>query len=170
LELLQDTIAGSGIRQQIDAFKEGFNELFAIDDLKLLTCPELVALFGKSKEDWSYSTLADAIKADHGFTMESQAIKYLLQVLSEFSPEERRQFLQFTTGSPRLPIGGWKVLRPVFTVVRKVPEAPMVSDDYLPSVMTCANYLKMPEYSSKEAMHEKLVKSMTEGQNSFLLS
>lgn len=102
--------------------------------------------------------------------MESEPVQHLLHILSDFNDTERRQFLQFTTGSPRLPIGGWKSLRPVFTVVRKIPEAPFTPDDYLPSVMTCANYLKMPAYTSKEIMYEKLITSMNEGQNSFLLS
>lgn len=170
IELLQDTIAGSGISQQIDAFREGFNCLFAIDDLKLLTYSELVSLFGKADEDWSYATLADAIRADHGFAMDSEPVKYLLEILSSMDPTEKRQFIQFTTGSPRLPIGGWKALRPVFTVVRKMPEEPLSADDYLPSVMTCANYFKMPAYSSKEVTRTRLLTAMKEGQNSFLLS
>lgn len=190
IELLEDMIAGSGIAKQMDAFRSGFNALFAIDDLKLLTYQELVSLFGVANEDWSYASeceytlsaipsithsinftaLADAIKADHGFTMESASIKNLLSILSEMSEEERREFLQFTTGSPRLPIGGWKAMRPVFTVVCKTSEPPLQPDDYLPSVMTCANYLKMPDYSSKEVMLQRLLTSMKEGKNSFLLS
>ncbi|KAG1213610.1 Ubiquitin fusion degradation protein 4 [Rhizopus azygosporus] len=170
VELVLDAVAGSGVAAQIEAFKEGFNGLFSIEDLKLLTHSELVALFGTSEDDWSLATLTDTIKADHGFTMESKSVQYLLEILSEMDAVQRREFLQFTTGSPRLPIGGWKALRPVFTVVRKVPESNLSPDDYLPSVMTCANYLKMPEYSSKEIMRQKLEKSMKEGQNSFLLS
>lgn len=170
IELLQDSIAGSGISQQIAAFREGFNCLFAIDDLKLLTHSELVSLFGKAEEDWSYATLADTIRADHGFTMESDPVRHLLEILSDMNPIEKREFLQFTTGSPRLPIGGWKALRPVFTVVRKIPEEPLTADDYLPSVMTCANYFKMPSYTSKQIMLTRLLTSMKEGQNSFLLS
>ncbi|KAI7870841.1 hypothetical protein BDF14DRAFT_1770296 [Spinellus fusiger] len=170
IELLKDALVGSGISQQLVAFRKGFNGLFAIDDLKVLTYQELVALFGKASEDWSYSTLADTIKVDHGFTMESPIFRYLLEYLSELDENQRREFLQFTTGSPRLPIGGWKAIRPVFTVVRKVPEHPLKADDYLPSVMTCANYLKMPEYSTKKVMQQRIVQSITEGKNSFLLS
>lgn len=136
-----------------------------------------------------FLALADAIKADHGFTMESTSFKNLLTILSEMNEDERREFLQFTTGSPRLPIGGkmihflstltrklmhaivgWKAMRPVFTVVCKTAESPLSPDDYLPSVMTCANYLKMPDYSSKEKMRTRLLTSMREGKNSFLLS
>jgi len=52
----------------------------------------------------------DSIKADHGYNMDSRSVKNLLQFMSELTPAERRDFLQFTTGSPKLPIGG--VFRP----------------------------------------------------------
>ncbi|CAO3632336.1 unnamed protein product [Cunninghamella echinulata] len=55
IQLLADAIAGSGVKEQIKAFREGFNGLFAIDDLKVLTYQELVSLFGSSTEDWSFS-------------------------------------------------------------------------------------------------------------------
>jgi E3 ubiquitin-protein ligase TRIP12 len=48
----------------------------------------------------------DSIKADHGFNMDSKSVRNLLQVMSEFDQQERRDFLQFVTGSPKLPIGG----------------------------------------------------------------
>lgn len=54
--------------------------------------------------------------------------------------------------------------------MRKPHEAPLAADDYLPSVMTCVNYLKLPEYSSKAVMREKLAVSMKEGVGSFHLS
>lgn len=51
----------------------------------------------------------DSVKADHGFNMDSSSVKNLLQVMSELTLAERRDFLQFTTGSPKLPIGGTTV-------------------------------------------------------------
>jgi E3 ubiquitin-protein ligase TRIP12 len=48
----------------------------------------------------------DSVKADHGYNMDSKTVKNLLQAMSEFTPTQRRDFLQFTTGSPKLPIGG----------------------------------------------------------------
>ena len=65
---------------------------------------------------------------------------------------------------------GFRGLNPPLTVVRKPHEAPLKADDYLPSVMTCVNYLKLPEYSSKEVMLEKLQVAMKEGVGSFHLS
>lgn len=58
----------------------------------------------------------------------------------------------------------------MFTVVCKPSEAPYTSDDYLPSVMTCVNYLKLPDYSSLEAMRKKLSIAVKEGQGAFHLS
>ena len=43
-------------------------------------------------------------------------------------------------------------------------------DGDLPSVMTCANYLKLPPYSSKEVLRERLLFAIREGQGSFDLS
>lgn len=65
---------------------------------------------------------------------------------------------------------GFKSLTPLFTVVRKPSEPPLTSDDFLPSVMTCVNYLKMPDYSSIEVLREKLALAMKEGQGAFHLS
>lgn len=50
--------------------------------------------------------LMDSIKADHGYNMDSKSVKNLLQTMSELTNGQRRDFLQFTTGSPKLPIGG----------------------------------------------------------------
>ncbi|CAM0137538.1 unnamed protein product [Umbelopsis sp. WA50703] len=170
LELVIDAVTGSSIARQVEAFRNGFDGVFPVNDLRLFLPEELVSLFGKTEEDWTFETLSDAIKADHGYNMESKAIKYLLEIMTEFNEEERREFLQFITGSPKLPIGGWKNLSPMFTIVRKPHEPPLISDDYLPSVMTCVNYLKLPDYSTKDAMRKRLLTSVTEGKGSFLLS
>jgi E3 ubiquitin-protein ligase TRIP12 len=65
---------------------------------------------------------------------------------------------------------GFKNLTPMFTVVCKPSEPPYTSDDYLPSVMTCVNYLKMPDYSTVDILKEKLGTAMNEGQGAFHLS
>jgi E3 ubiquitin-protein ligase TRIP12 len=65
---------------------------------------------------------------------------------------------------------GFKALTPMFTVVCKASEPPFTSDDYLPSVMTCVNYLKMPDYTSVNVLREKLFVAIKEGQGAFHLS
>ncbi|KAI0773262.1 hypothetical protein BD413DRAFT_656909 [Trametes elegans] len=165
-----EAIIGTGAQAQAQAFREGFSKVFPISDLQAFTSDELAMLFGNADEDWSIETLSESLKADHGFNVESRAIRDLIEIMSEYDASSRRSYLQFITGSPKLPIGGFKGLSPPLTVVRKPHEAPLTADDYLPSVMTCVNYLKLPEYSSKAVMMEKLSVAMREGVGSFHLS
>jgi len=65
--------------------------LVLLCEVRLLTC---------------LTALMDSMKADHGFNMDSKTVRNLLQVMSEYDASERRKFLQFVTGSPKLPIGG----------------------------------------------------------------
>lgn len=69
----------------------------------------------------SLSALQDNTKADHGFSSGSQAVQFLYSVMSEFTETERRQFLQFVTGSPRLPISGFKGLTPKYVTYNTHP-------------------------------------------------
>lgn len=160
----------SGIVNQAKAFMDGFSKVFPISSLSIFSPEELVGLFGCAEEDWSIETLPSAINANHGYTKESESINRLINILVSFNDAEKRAFLQFSTGAPKLPIGGFKALRPAFTVVRKHPDSGMKDDDYLPSVMTCANYLKLPNYSSERVMKERLLQAINEGAGAFLLS
>ena len=65
---------------------------------------------------------------------------------------------------------GLRSLNPPLTIVRRQPVPPLTPDDYLPSVMTCVNYLKLPEYSSKEIMAKRIRTAVREGKDSFHLS
>ncbi|KAI1178387.1 HECT-domain-containing protein [Nemania sp. FL0916] len=170
LEKVIDMTLGRGVKRQVDAFRTGFSQVFPYSALSAFTPDELVTLFGRAEEDWSLETLTDSIKADHGFNMDSRSVKNLLRTMSELSPTHRRDFLQFTTGSPKLPIGGFKSLTPMFTVVCKPSEPPYTSDDYLPSVMTCVNYLKLPDYTSIKTLQRQLFTAIKEGQGAFHLS
>ncbi|GFF71049.1 hypothetical protein CNMCM6936_009470 [Aspergillus lentulus] len=165
-----DMTLGSGVQRQVEAFRTGFSQVFPYSALRTFTPNELVMLFGRAEEDWTIETLMDSIKADHGFNMDSKSVRNLLQTMSELDTQQRRDFLQFVTGSPKLPIGGFKSLTPIFTVVCRPSEPPYTPDDYLPSVMTCVNYLKLPDYSSLEVLRERLSVAIREGQGAFHLS
>jgi E3 ubiquitin-protein ligase TRIP12 len=131
LEKVIDMTLGSGVRRQVDAFRTGFSHVFPYSALSAFTPDELCTLFGRIEEDWRLEStsndspylpmclmpltifflllllaLMDSVKADHGYNMDSKSVKNLLQTMSELSSTQRRDFLQFTTGSPKLPIGG----------------------------------------------------------------
>ena len=102
------------------------------------------------------------------------------------SSDERKAFLQFTTGCSTLPPGGLANLHPRLTIVRKVslavqtvsfkgwlvvrrcvltdcrPSQVDATDSSYPSVNTCVHYLKLPEYSSEDIMRERLLAATME--------
>jgi E3 ubiquitin-protein ligase TRIP12 len=53
VEKVIDMTLGSGVQQQIDAFKAGFSQVFPSSALQAFTPDELVMLFGRNEEDWS---------------------------------------------------------------------------------------------------------------------
>jgi E3 ubiquitin-protein ligase TRIP12 len=144
-----------------------------------------------STEKWDTKVLIESTRCDHGYNIHSRAVKWLFELMSEFNSDEQRAFLQFVTGSPRLPVGGpyltvdqqryalhivslgFRMLHPPLTIVRKTAESNhdhCDPDSFLPSVMTCVNYVKLPDYSSKEIMKDKLSTAIRDGQYAFLLS
>jgi len=63
-------------------------------------------LCGAQHNRWDAQELVECCRPDHGYTHDSRAIKFLFEVLSYYDDNEQRMFLQFVTGSPRLPVGG----------------------------------------------------------------
>lgn len=118
-----DAIIGKGAQLQAKAFRDGFSKVFPVSDLQSFSADELIMLFGNADEDWSVESktfhlsqpsisnvyakaLSESLKADHGFNVESRAIRDLIDVMAGYDAPTRRDYLQFITGSPKLPIGG----------------------------------------------------------------
>jgi len=163
-------------------------QVFQLSALQIFSENELEYLLCGRRESWLPESLPDLLKFDHGYTAMSPPIRNMLDIMSEFTPDEQRAFLRFVTGAPHLPPGGLAALTPKLTIVRKHPTGgagttlgttlpgaaigmgTTLADRDLPSVMTCANYLKLPPYSCKEVMKERLLYAIHEGQGSFDLS
>ncbi|KAG8229177.1 hypothetical protein J437_LFUL009894 [Ladona fulva] len=195
IKLVSHWFLVEGVSRQMEALREGFEAVFPLAQLQMFYPEELEAVFCgsssllpsplagsggslsgnlSSTNGWDTKTLMECCRPDHGYTPDSRAIRFLFEILSQYDRDEQRLFVQFVTGSPRLPVGvfevGFKSLSPPLTVVRKTLETNMNPDDFLPSVMTCVNYLKLPDYSSIEVMRCKLSLAAREGQHSFHLS
>lgn len=97
----------------------------------------------------SEAELRDCVVAAHGYTVDSEEVQQLIDVLcNEFSPAEQRLFLVYLTGCARLPIGGLPAVQPKITVVRKGEDYSASRD--LPSCNTCFHFLKLPSYPTRE--------------------
>ncbi|XP_045199519.2 E3 ubiquitin-protein ligase TRIP12-like isoform X2 [Mercenaria mercenaria] len=171
LQLVTHWSLVEGVSRQFESLREGFESVFPLSSLQSFYPEELELLFcGHNEELWDAKVLMECCRPDHGYNHDSRAVKFLYEILSSYTPDEQRMFLQFVTGSPKLPVGGFRSLSPPLTIVRKSFESSENPDNFLPSVMTCVNYLKLPDYSTVEIMRDKLHLAASEGQLSFHLS
>lgn len=144
-----------------------------------------------SEAAWSPRIVEQYIVCQHGYTTHSSQawlrrcplcvipachrvcvcvqVQNLLIVMSELSPADKRRFLQFITGSPRLPIGGFAALSPRLTIVKATTAAGSHQDDKLPTCSTCQVYLKLPPYTSIDVLRDKLLLAIREGQEHFAM-
>lgn len=165
------------VKLQVNAFRKGLNNVFKMEALKCFLFEELEGLISgedshshKGLLKWNKKTLMENVIPDHGYNIASQTFLYFIDYMEGLDKEELRNFLMFITGSPRLPLGGLKSLRPHLTVVKRTCDEGEDPDNFLPSVMTCQNYVKLPEYSSLEVLRTKMNYAVKEGVNSFNLS
>ncbi|KAG9400417.1 Ubiquitin-protein ligase [Aphanomyces cochlioides] len=163
------------VHDQVDAFRRGFAAIVPLNILTMLSAADWSLLLADSTRHlWPGGAveIKTYMVCDHGYTQDSQAISWLVDILVELTPEEQRLFVQFVTGSHRLPLGGLAKLDPPLTVVRKLTtqDESQTNDAVLPSASTCTNYLKLPDYSSKDVMRARLLYVIHEGQLSFHLS
>ncbi|OWZ19598.1 HECT E3 ubiquitin ligase [Phytophthora megakarya] len=98
----------TGIRQQIDAFLKGFHQLVP---------PELIAIFNENELELLISGMPeidiDDLKANTeyaNFKPTDAVIRWFWNVLYAFTHEERALFLQFVTGTSKVPLEGFKAL------------------------------------------------------------
>ncbi|CAE7022008.1 UPL2 [Symbiodinium natans] len=108
IQLMSEHKMTNSVRQQIDAFLKGLHEIVP---------PELLSLFDDKELELLISGLPDIdiddLKANteyHNYTAQSDQIQWFWKVLSEFSQEQRAWFLQFATGTSRVPVEGFKGL------------------------------------------------------------
>eukprot|EP01156_Anaeramoeba_ignava_P003146 Anaeramoba_ignava/a220_84.p1 GENE.a220_84~~a220_84.p1 ORF type:complete len:676 (-),score=223.52 a220_84:50-2050(-) len=170
VRLVVDMKLGKGIEEQIKWFQKGFNEILQLKSLQIFSFEEFDILINGCVEKWEPKMLMENIICEHGYTKSSEVVLYLLEFMSEMNALEQRQFLRFVTGSSSLPVGGIAKLVPHLTIVKQSTKPFENPDDYLPTVMTCANYLKIPVYSSKSVLKQKFTIAFSEGQSSFHLS
>ena len=97
------------IKTQIDAFLQGFHDLVPKDLIKIFDYKELELMISglptidieDLKENVMYKN----------YNQHSAVIQWLWEVLEEFNNSERAEFIQFVTGSSKVPVEGFKGLR-----------------------------------------------------------
>ncbi|KAH8670808.1 E3 ubiquitin-protein ligase hula [Xylariales sp. PMI_506] len=147
------------IAEQFQAFKEGFQELIPQDLINVFDERELELLIGGIAEidvdDWKKHT-------DYrGYTESDEVIQFFWQTVRSWDGEQKSRLLQFTTGTSRIPVNGFKDLQgsdgPRRFTIEKAGEV-----GNLPKAHTCFNRLDLPPYKSLEALQNKLTIAVEE--------
>lgn len=98
----------TGIRQQIDHFLKGFHQLVS---------PNLISIFNENELELLISGMPDIdiddLRANTDYANykpTDSVIRWFWSVLYSFTHEERALFLQFVTGTSKVPLEGFKAL------------------------------------------------------------
>lgn len=139
------------IARQSQAFFSGLSEMVDPRWLRMLDPWELRVLISGTDsavdmEDLRAHTLYS------GFDPHDDTIAYLWDTVGHFSPEDKRAFIKFVTSCPAAPLLGFGQLNPRFAVSRNGDDT-----SRLPTASTCVNLLKLPRYTSREQLREKLL-------------
>lgn len=193
--LVRERHLDTSLRKALLAFRSGLFYTCHPTHLSMFSADELDVVFsGPLGKIWASSEeFSHSVVASHGYRMSSRVVRDLLDVVGGWSMEQQRLFLRFVTGCSTIGVLG---LQPPLTVVRRdvgaenaeeagveeessplTPPVPQSSDWHqfevdgmLPSVSTCFHYLKLPNYSCREVLAERLLKAIEDGQGSFDLS
>ena len=141
------------IEKAFNAFYEGFTSLcngkyfnmFAADELDILVSGE---------EIYEWEKLQYNAKYIDGYTSSSKAIVWFWELFNSFSEEMKLNFLRFTTGTDRAPIGGLANISIKFQRNDNTTS--------LPTSHTCFSTFCLPDYESKEDMEKKLKLALLE--------
>ncbi|KAI7905858.1 uncharacterized protein BX663DRAFT_549000 [Cokeromyces recurvatus] len=147
------------VEEQFKAFKEGFNQLIPQDLINVFDERELELLIGGIAEididDWKKHT-------DYrGYTEQDDVIQWFWKCIRGWDSEKKSRLLQFTTGTSRIPVNGFKDLQgsdgPRRFTIEKSGEVTQ-----LPKAHTCFNRIDMPPYKSYETLVAKLTMAVEE--------
>ncbi|KIY45606.1 HECT-domain-containing protein [Fistulina hepatica ATCC 64428] len=147
------------VKGQFEAFMEGLLELISVDLLHVFDERELELLIGGMSEidmdDWTKFT-------DYrGYAKTDQVIEWFWKCIRSWPAERKSRLLQFTTGTSRVPVNGFKDLQGSdgprrFTIEKSGdPQG-------LPRSHTCFNRLDLPPYQDYQSLETKLIFAIEE--------
>ncbi|KAI5703179.1 hypothetical protein M8J75_008679 [Diaphorina citri] len=153
IDLYSDFLLNTSIEKQFKAFRRGFQMVTDESPLSLLFRPEEIEQLVCGSKIFDLHELEESTEYDAGYTAETPIIRYFWEIVHDMPHETQKKLLQFTTGSDRIPVGGFSKLK--MFIARIGPDS-----DRLPTAHTCFNVLLLPEYSSKEKLQDRLLKAI----------
>jgi len=156
------------IEKQIKAYLEGFYEMVDPDLISIFTAKELELLISGMPE-----IDIDDLKKNteyNGYRPADREIGWFWNIMFSLSRSEKAAFLQFVTGSSKVPLAGFSELQGMRGVQKFSINKASGSAGALMSAHTCFNALDLPVYKSEDEMKEKLLYAISEGGGGFLFA
>lgn len=141
-------------RPQTEAFLTGFSSLISLKWIQMFKPREMQLVIGGSDDGFDVQKMRLACTYSHGYHPSQPYIQAFWEVVSEMDAEERGLLLRFITSCSKPPLQGFGSLHPPLCIACVNIEN---DGDRLPTASTCVNFLKLPKYSSKEVLQEKLL-------------
>jgi ubiquitin-protein ligase E3 C len=150
------------IKTQCDAFLRGFSDLIHPEWIRMFSQDELQFLISGSPTSIDIVDMRANTTYSGGYSDDHPVINMFWQIVSEMTPAQQRDLLKFVTSCSRPPLLGFAYLHPHFCI--HVSRGDVADpDNYLPTASTCLNLLKLPPYSHKSVMREKLLYAISSG-------
>ena len=143
------------IKRQSRAFFQGMYQVLQPDLLTIFCAPELQVLISGATSGVSVRDLRDHTRYN-GYTSLDRNMANFWTVVEELDVADLAKLVKFVTSCERPPSLGFSCLQPPFTIQR----VDCSDDSRLPSASTCFNILKLPTYSSRHVLREKLLVSI----------
>ncbi|XP_046612589.1 apoptosis-resistant E3 ubiquitin protein ligase 1 isoform X2 [Neodiprion virginianus] len=160
LDALAQHRLASSIREEVDHFLRGLNELIPDNLLGIFDENELELLLCGTGE-YNIADLRAHHIANGGSPEFLRVLDWFWTAVSNFTREEMARLLQFTTGCSQLPPGGFQQLSPRF----QITAAPTFAN--LPTAHTCFNQLCLPDYECYDHFEKALLLAISEGTEGF---
>ncbi|KAK9466291.1 hypothetical protein V1512DRAFT_264301 [Lipomyces arxii] len=159
VELITEWRISKRVEDQFKAFISGFNELIPQELVNVFDERELELLIGGISDidvdDWKKHT-------DYrGYSESDEVIQWFWKCVRTWDSEQKSRLLQFTTGTSRIPVNGFKDLQgsdgPRRFTIEKAGEVMQ-----LPKSHTCFNRVDLPPYKDYNSMVQKLTLAVEE--------
>ena len=158
------------VQEQFEAFMSGFNELIPQELINVFDERELELLIGGMSEIDVYVSSAVLVRFNtdlrfsddwmkytdyRGYEMNDEVVQWFWKCIRSWPAERKSRLLQFTTGTSRIPVNGFKDLQGSdgprrFTIEKSGDPS------QLPKSHTCFNRLDLPPYRDYASLEQKL--------------
>ncbi|PIC44589.1 hypothetical protein B9Z55_004907 [Caenorhabditis nigoni] len=149
------------ISTMVGAIRRGISEVISIEWMSMFAPHELQILIAGFEEVFTIREIRENCQITFGMassTTDQDFIEMIWDVIDKLSKDDKMAFLRFVTGCSRAPVDGLQSMYPKMGIL-----VTSASEEELPTSATCMNLLRIPKYSNRTRLEEKLRYAINSG-------